>query len=137
MPQRGRRPPLDGADPRLIPGAKLLRSSGLDELPQLVNVLRGEMSLVGPRPCTVYEHTQFQEWQRERFETLPGLTGLWQVMGKNRLTFNEMIRLDVRYSREFSPVLDLWIMLRTPGVILGQLSEGLAGGRGLARAVRE
>src|SRR5687768_2940456 len=84
-------------DPRVIKFGGMLRSSGLDELPQLINVIRGEMSLVGPRPCTQYEYEQFQPWHKQRFRTLPGLTGLWQVSGKNRTTFNEMISLDIRY----------------------------------------
>src|SRR5262249_16481691 len=86
-------------DSRLIPFGAVLRASGLDELPQLINVLRGEMSLVGPRPCIPYEYEEYLPWQKERFETLPGLTGLWQVSGKNRTTFNEMISLDIAYVR--------------------------------------
>src|SRR5262249_17851350 len=82
-------------DSRLIPLGALLRSTGLDELPQLINVLRGDMSLVGPRPCIPYEAEDFLSWQKERFNTLPGLTGLWQVSGKNQTTFNEMIKLDI------------------------------------------
>ncbi len=83
-------------DKRIIPFGKLLRSSGLDELPQLVNVLKGEMSLVGPRPCLPYEAAKYLPWQMERFNALPGLTGLWQVSGKNRTTFTKMIQLDIR-----------------------------------------
>jgi len=86
-------------DSRLIPGAWLLRAIGLDELPQIINVLRGDMSLVGPRPCIPYEYEMFLPWQRERLETLPGLTGLWQVSGKNRTTFEEMMHLDIKYVR--------------------------------------
>jgi len=100
-------------DARLIPGAWLLRCSGLDELPQIVNILRGEMSIVGPRPCIPYEYEQYNARQRERFACLPGLTGLWQVSGKNRTTFDEMIRLDVEYTRTSSPVLDLKIIALT------------------------
>lgn len=114
---------LDGADPRLIPGAWMLRSSGLDELPQLINVLRGEMSLVGPRPCTCYEFAQFEPWHRERFKTLPGLTGLWQVSGKNRTTFTRMIELDIHYVRNCCVWLDLGILLRTFPAVLGQFLE--------------
>ncbi len=84
---------LDGADKRLIPGGRILRCLGLDELPQIINVLRGEMSLVGPRPCLPYEYEHYQPRHRRRFGTLPGLTGLWQVNGKNRTTFEEMIDL--------------------------------------------
>ena len=76
-------------DSRLIRFGGLLRSSGLDELPQIINVLRGEMSLVGPRPCMLYEFEQYLPWQKERFNSLPGLTGLWQVSGKNRTTLTK------------------------------------------------
>jgi exopolysaccharide production protein ExoY len=115
---------LDGrGDSRLIPGGWLLRASGLDELPQIINVLRGEMSLVGPRPCIPYEYTQYSAEQRERFSVVPGLTGLWQVSGKNRTTFDEMIQLDVRYARSRSLALDLKIMLRTLPALLTQISD--------------
>ncbi|MGO8927567.1 MAG: sugar transferase [Limisphaerales bacterium] len=100
-------------DPRLIPLGALLRATGLDELPQLINVVRGEMSLVGPRPCIPYEYQHYRPWQRRRFEAVPGLTGLWQVSGKNRTTFNEMIRLDIEYSKRVSLWLDLKIILKT------------------------
>jgi lipopolysaccharide/colanic/teichoic acid biosynthesis glycosyltransferase len=101
------------SDPRLIPLGSLLRTTGLDELPQLINVLRGEMSLVGPRPCIPYEYELYQPWQRRRFDAVPGLTGLWQVSGKNRTTFNEMIQFDIQYSDRMSLGLDLKIMLKT------------------------
>ena len=114
----------DRANPAIIPFGNVLRKSCIDELPQLFNVLKGNMSLVGPRPVIPYEVDEFLCWHHGRFDVLPGLTGLWQVMGKNSLTFNEMIRLDVRYSREMSPALDAEILLRTPGVILGQLTGG-------------
>src|SRR5260370_16181460 len=98
---------LDAAgDPRLIPGGRLLRSLGLDELPQLINVLRGEMSLVGPRPCLPYEYELYLPRHRQRCETLPGLTGLWQVSGKNETTFEEMIDLDIEYGEKQSLPLD-------------------------------
>jgi exopolysaccharide production protein ExoY len=100
-------------DPRLIPLGSLLRATGLDELPQIINVLRGEMSLVGPRPSIPYEYENYQPWQRRRFDAVPGLTGLWQVSGKNRTTFNEMIHLDIEYSERLSLWLDLRIILRT------------------------
>jgi len=108
-------------DARIIPFGVWLRSSGLDELPQLVNVLRGEMSLVGPRPCTAYEYGHFLPWQRERFNTLPGLTGLWQVSGKNRTTFAEMIEMDISYAKNKTFWLDLAIILKTLPVMLGQV----------------
>jgi lipopolysaccharide/colanic/teichoic acid biosynthesis glycosyltransferase len=90
-----------------------LRATGLDELPQVLNIVCGEMSLVGPRPCIPYEYEEYDAYQRHRFDAVPGLTGLWQVSGKNRTTFEEMIQLDIEYSRRLSPWLDLWIMLRT------------------------
>jgi lipopolysaccharide/colanic/teichoic acid biosynthesis glycosyltransferase len=116
----------DSANPAIIPLGAILRKSAIDELPQLFNVLKGDMSLVGPRPVIPYEAKEFLDWHNGRFDVLPGLTGLWQVMGKNNLTFNEMIRLDVRYSREISPALDVEILLRTPAVLVGQLSAGRA-----------
>ena len=110
-------------DAWLIPGGKLLRASGLDELPQLINVLRGDMSLIGPRPCLPAEADLYQPWQRERFNTLPGLTGLWQVSGKNKTTFEEMIRLDIRYAQTRTGWLDFKILLLTPATLLGQVIE--------------
>ena len=108
-------------DSRIIPFGRLLRSTGLDELPQLINVLRGEMSMVGPRPCLAYECDEYLPWQRERFNTLPGLTGLWQVSGKNLTTFDEMMHLDIRYTREKTLWLDLGIILKTVPAIAGQV----------------
>jgi lipopolysaccharide/colanic/teichoic acid biosynthesis glycosyltransferase len=108
-------------DSRIIPFGLLLRLSGLDELPQLINVLRGEMSMVGPRPCLAYECDNYLPWQRERFNTLPGLTGLWQVSGKNQTTFAEMMRLDISYARNKTLWLDLTIILKTIPAILGQV----------------
>jgi len=110
-------------DPRLILGGKFLRATGLDELPQLFNVLKGEMSLVGPRPCTVGEFECFAPEQRVRVNALPGLTGLWQVNGKNRRTFRQMIEMDNFYARNISLSLDLKIILRTPPAILGQFFD--------------
>lgn len=106
-------------DGRLILFGRWLRAAGLDELPQLLNVLRGEMSLVGPRPCLPSEYEKYLPWQRERFRTLPGLTGLWQVSGKNRTTFIEMIDLDIQYVRTQSLWLDLRIIVKTiPALML-------------------
>ena len=110
-------------DPRLVPGGRLLRASGLDELPQIINVLRGEMSIVGPRPCIPYEYEQYSMAQRERFRSVPGLTGLWQVSGKNRTTFEEMIQLDVSYYTRKTFWLDLKIIALTPAVLVLQLLE--------------
>jgi lipopolysaccharide/colanic/teichoic acid biosynthesis glycosyltransferase len=110
-------------DPRVIPGGWLLRVSGLDELPQLINVLRGDMSLVGPRPCVPSEYDELLPWQRERFNAVPGLTGLWQVSGKNRTTFEEMIRLDIHYAQNISWWLDMKIMLMTVPALFQQFND--------------
>jgi len=110
-------------DPRLAPFGRILRASGLDELPQIFNVLCGEMSFVGPRPCTPNEFAHYQPWQRERVNGLPGLTGYWQVNGKNKTTFNEMIAMDLFYLKSMSILLDLKIMLKTGAVMAAQLCE--------------
>jgi lipopolysaccharide/colanic/teichoic acid biosynthesis glycosyltransferase len=104
---------LDETDPQIIPFGRLIRSSGFDELPQLFNVLRGEMSLVGPRPCIPYEAENYETWHCQRFDAVPGLTGLWQVSGKNNTTFAEMIRFDISYAKNKSLWLDLKILLKT------------------------
>jgi hypothetical protein len=114
---------MDGRDPRLIPLGGLLRATGMDELPQLLNVARGEMSLVGPRPCTSYEFENYQPWQLERFNGLPGLTGLWQVSGKNKTTFTEMVKLDINYVRTASPWLDSRIILKTFPTLINQVLD--------------
>src|SRR5271165_4188971 len=126
---------LDSAgDPRIIAGGRILRATGLDELPQLFNVLRGEMSLVGPRPCTPHEFKKYKVWQRDRVNAPPGLTGYWQVNGKNKTTFTEMINLDIFYSKNMSLWLDLWIMLKTPLALAVQLIETRILARGANRA---
>lgn len=121
-------------DPRLVPLGALLRATGLDELPQVVNIIRGEMSFVGPRPCIPYEYEHYKPWQRRRFNATPGLTGLWQVCGKNRTTFNEMIRLDIEYSERQSLGLDSWIILKTFPALLQQCLDMRAGKRSPASA---
>jgi len=110
-------------DARMIPGGRMMRALGLDELPQIFNVLRGEMSLVGPRPCIPREFECYKPDQKRRIEAPPGLTGLWQVMGKNKLTFTEMIALDLQYCDSMSPKLDTLIILCTIPVLLGQFLE--------------
>ncbi len=105
-------------DKRLIAGGMWLRAAGVDELPQLFNVLRGEMSMVGPRPCTPYEFEFYSEAQKQRCQAPPGLTGLWQISGKNRTTFLEMIALDLKYVREMSLWLDLRIIVSTFPAVL-------------------
>jgi exopolysaccharide production protein ExoY len=114
---------LDAGDPRIIPWGRFLRATGLDELPQLFNVIRGEMSLVGPRPCTRLEFERYEDRQRGRVNALPGLTGYWQVNGKNATTFQEMIEMDLFYAKNTSIRLDLWIMLMTPAVLFKQTLE--------------
>jgi lipopolysaccharide/colanic/teichoic acid biosynthesis glycosyltransferase len=104
-------------DKRLIFGGLWLRAAGLDELPQLFNVLRGEMSLVGPRPCTPYEFGLFSERHKARCDAFPGLTGLWQVSGKNKTTFEQMMDLDLHYVRLQSFSLDIKIIAATPPAI--------------------
>jgi exopolysaccharide production protein ExoY len=110
-------------DPRIIFGGRVLRATGLDELPQLFNVLRKEMSLVGPRPCTPNEARCYKDWQHERFNALPGLTGYWQVNGKNKTTFSQMIEMDIYYTRYASFWLDGLILLRTVPAVVGQVIE--------------
>jgi lipopolysaccharide/colanic/teichoic acid biosynthesis glycosyltransferase len=114
---------LDDADKRIIPFGKFMRKSGLDELPQLFNVLCGEMSLIGPRPCIPYESRQFLNWQHKRFDAVPGITGLWQVNGKNMTTFNEMMRYDISYTKKKSLWLDIKILFKTLPVIIHQVSS--------------
>ena len=108
-------------DPRITPMGRFLRRTSLDELPQLINVLKGDMSLVGPRPPLAYEYRQYDLWQRRRvMEAKPGITGLWQVKGRSRVRFDEMVRLDLRYGRTSSIWLDLEILAETPrAVFLG------------------
>jgi lipopolysaccharide/colanic/teichoic acid biosynthesis glycosyltransferase len=116
---------LDTTDNRVIPFGRGLRSLGLDELPQLINVLKGEMSLVGPRPCLPYEFETYLPRHRGRCATLPGLTGLWQVSGKNRTTFEEMIDLDLDYCQRKSVWLDVKIITMTIPAILIQVWDTL------------
>lgn len=107
-------------DPRRTLLGKFLRRSSLDELPQLFNVLKGEMSLVGPRPALPCEVEQYQEWHKKRLETWPGMTGLWQVSGRSNLSFEDMVLLDIYYVENWSLWLDLKIALRTiPAILLG------------------
>ena len=108
-------------DPRTTRVGRFLRRSSLDELPQLFNVLRGEMSLVGPRPHTSPEVAQYQAWQRQVLEAPPGLTGLAQVSGRSQLSFDEQCLLDIYYIENWSPALDVKILLRTmPKMLSGE-----------------
>lgn len=112
-------------DNRIIPGGRILRSACIDELAQLFNVLRGEMSIVGPRPPIPYEVEEYNTWHINRFDVVPGLTGLWQVSGKHKLTFNQMIRLDIQYRKKFSFLFDLYIMIKTIPTIFGMIVESI------------
>jgi len=105
-------------DPRITRLGHILRRSSLDELPQFWNVLRGEMSLIGPRPAIPYEVEMYKPWYFRRFEAKPGLTGLWQIVARSSADFDEMVRLDIEYVDNQSFWLDLKIMLMTPVVIL-------------------
>jgi lipopolysaccharide/colanic/teichoic acid biosynthesis glycosyltransferase len=110
-------------DKRLIPGGWFLRTTGLDELPQLLNVLQRKMSLVGPRPCLPEEMTWYDEAQRARFKCLPGITGYWQVNGKNSTTFDKMVELDIRYVDRMSLALDTFIILVTIPALMAHALE--------------
>jgi exopolysaccharide biosynthesis polyprenyl glycosylphosphotransferase len=106
-------------DKRITRIGRFLRRTSLDELPQFINVLRGDMSLVGPRPPIPYELAAYQTWHRRRvLEVKPGITGLWQVTGRSRVKFDEMVRLDLRYATQWSPWLDLKILVRTPFAVI-------------------
>jgi lipopolysaccharide/colanic/teichoic acid biosynthesis glycosyltransferase len=105
---------------RIYPFGRFLRKYCLDEIPQLYNVLKGDMSIVGPRPPIDYEVEEYEEWYKERFDSYPGLTGLWQVSGKNRLDFEKMIKLDIAYKKNYKLCNDFRIMLKTPVVIFKQ-----------------
>jgi exopolysaccharide biosynthesis polyprenyl glycosylphosphotransferase len=106
-------------DPRLTPVGRLLRRFSLDELPQLVNVIRGEMSLVGPRPLPMRDFERLEEWHKKRYLVLPGITGLWQVSGRSELDFDDLVRLDFLYLERWSIFLDLSILLKTlPAVLM-------------------
>ena len=112
-------------DSRIIPLGNLLRKSCIDELPQLFNVLVGEMSLIGPRPPIPYEVQEYQLWHRERFDVEPGMTGLWQVSGKNKTTFKEMIRFDINYARQLCWRLDARILAGTIPAIISQVKDAV------------
>ena len=111
-------------DPRITPIGRFLRRSSLDELPQFLNVLRGEMSVVGPRPIVAKEIERYGEYMDEVLSVRPGLTGLWQVSGRNNLSYPKRVRLDLAYARGRSVLLDLAIILRTFGVLLLPMDRG-------------
>jgi lipopolysaccharide/colanic/teichoic acid biosynthesis glycosyltransferase len=122
-PERGRLYKLT-VDDRVTRVGRILRSWSLDEVPQLINVLRGEMALVGPRPVIPYEVEMYPEDYLQRFDVKPGLTGLWQVSGRNERTYEEMVRFDLEYARGRSLLLDLRILVKTVPVVLGR--QGVA-----------
>ncbi len=105
-------------DPRITRIGHFLRKSSLDELPQFINVLRGEMSLVGPRPPILYEWACYKAWHRQRMEVTPGITGLWQIDDRDRMTFDEMVHLDLEYARKRSFWLYLKTIIATPKAVL-------------------
>lgn len=107
-------------DDRITPVGRWIRRWSLDELPQLLNVVGGDMSLVGPRPAIPYEVAEYPSWYMERFAVKPGLTGLWQVSGRSERTYEEMVRLDIEYTQARTLLGDVWILARTPWVVIGR-----------------
>jgi lipopolysaccharide/colanic/teichoic acid biosynthesis glycosyltransferase len=107
-------------DPRVTRVGGVLRRLSLDEIPNVVNVLRGEMSLVGPRPLPLRDYERLEPWHRRRYNVLPGITGLWQVAGRSDLTFDDLVRLDFYYLENWSIWLDISILFRTPAAILSR-----------------
>jgi lipopolysaccharide/colanic/teichoic acid biosynthesis glycosyltransferase len=101
-------------DPRVTAVGRVLRRFSLDEVPNVLNVLRGEMSLVGPRPLPVRDYERLAAWHRRRHHVLPGMTGLWQVAGRSDLTFDDLVRLDFYYLENWSIWLDVTILFKTP-----------------------
>jgi len=111
-------------DSHVTPFGRLLRKTSIDELPQLFNVLKGDMSLVGPRPCLPYEYDAYEDWHKRRLSVLPGCTGLWQVSSRSECGFDDMVLLDLYYIDNQSPWLDLQLILKTiPVMILGRGAE--------------
>ena len=111
-------------DPRITPIGRFLRRSSLDELPQLINVIRGEMSIVGPRPIVEKELPRYGEYMKEVLSVKPGLTGLWQVSGRNNLSYEKRVELDIYYVRYGSFLLDVAIIIKTFGVLLLPMDRG-------------
>jgi lipopolysaccharide/colanic/teichoic acid biosynthesis glycosyltransferase len=111
-------------DPRITHVGKFIRSFSIDELPQLLNVLKGDMSLVGPRPVPIYETEKYNLWQSERLQVLPGITGLWQTSGRSVVSFEEQLRLDIRYVRNQSLWLDFGLLLYTIPAVISKRGAG-------------
>jgi exopolysaccharide biosynthesis polyprenyl glycosylphosphotransferase len=107
-------------DPRMTPVGRLLRGFSLDELPQLWNVVRGQMSLVGPRPLPLRDYDQLEDWHKKRYLVLPGITGLWQISGRSNLDFDDLVRLDFLYLERWSVFLDLSILVKTVPAVLSR-----------------
>jgi lipopolysaccharide/colanic/teichoic acid biosynthesis glycosyltransferase len=107
-------------DPRVTPVGRFLRRYSLDEFPNILNVLRGEMSLVGPRPLPLRDHAKLDQWHRRRSDVLPGMTGLWQIAGRSDLNFDDLVRLDVYYLENWSIWLDVTILVKTLPAVIGQ-----------------
>lgn len=105
-------------DPRITSVGNFLRRTSLDELPQFINILKGEMTIVGPRPPLLYEYDHYEEWHKLRLRVRPGLTGLWQVSGRSRVPFNEMVKMDIHYIQTWSLAMDFRIMIQTIPVML-------------------
>ncbi len=106
-------------DPRITKIGKILRKTSLDEIPQIINILLGDMSLVGPRP-TFFSSDEYAMWQTERLDIKPGLTGVWQLYGRGEVLFDDRVRMDILYVQNISLGMDLYIMLKTPGVVISQ-----------------
>lgn len=104
-------------DHRIFPIGRILRKFSLDEIPQFINILKGEMSIVGPRPPLYYEFKQYEKWHKERLNVNPGITGLWQIYGRSKTSFNEMVQMDLKYIKNWNIFLDIRIILQTPLVI--------------------
>jgi len=107
-------------DPRMTPVGRILRGFSLDELPQLWNVVRGQMSLVGPRPLPLRDYDQLEDWHKKRYLVLPGITGLWQISGRSELDFDDLVRLDFLYLERWSVFLDLSILVKTVPAVLSR-----------------
>jgi len=104
-------------DPRITPVGRFLKRTSLDELPQFWNVLRGDMTLVGPRPAMSYEWSSYESWHKQRLSATPGITGLWQIQGRSSTSFDGMVKLDIEYIKRASLLLDLKILIRTPAAV--------------------